>query len=264
MSDYVKVAQEAARQAGQYLLENRGKLPQEVVDEKARNDFVTYVDRTSEQMIIERLRAVFPDHKILAEEGTARDQQADYRWIIDPLDGTKNYIQDVPMFSVSIALQKGREIVTGVIYHPVSGEMFTAEKGSGAYLNGNRIRVSERPFSLALIATGFPFRYKQYLPTYLLAFEEIFLKCSGMRRCGSAALDLAYTAAGRFEGFWEIGLSIWDVAAGSLLVQEAGGVVSDFWGGERYLDTGFIIAGNQTSHQNLQKIIRTYFPHEKQ
>lgn len=263
MADYVSVAREAARQAGAYLLKNRGKISQDVVDEKARNDFVTYVDRTSEQMIIDYLRSAFPSHKILAEEGTAQDSQAEYRWIIDPLDGTKNFIQDVPMFAISIALQKGPEIVAGVIYHPVADEMFTAEKGSGAFLNGEPIRVSQRPFSQSLIATGFPFRAKRHLPTYLLAFEDIFLQCSGMRRCGSAALDLAYTATGRFEGFWEIGLSIWDVAAGSLLVQEAGGVVSDFWGGNRYLETGYIIAGNADSHARLVKTLSYYFPHAK-
>ncbi len=263
MADYVSVAREAARQAGAYLLKNRGKISQDVVDEKARNDFVTYVDRTSEQMIIEHLRSAFPSHKILAEEGTAQDTEADYRWIIDPLDGTKNFIQDVPMFAISIALQKGSEIVVGVIYHPANDEMFTAEKGSGAFLNGTPIRVSQRPFSQSLIATGFPFRAKRNLPSYLLAFEDIFLQCSGMRRCGSAALDLAYTAAGRFEGFWEIGLSIWDVAAGSLLVQEAGGVVSDFWGGNRYLKTGYIVAGNADSHTRLVKTLGYYFPHAK-
>lgn len=263
MSQTIDVAIEAAKTAGRYLLENRGKISPEGVDEKARNDFVTYVDRHSEELIVNILKKQFPDHTILAEEGTSRDRDNEFRWIIDPLDGTKNYIQDIPAFAVSIALQRGDEVVAGVVYDPVRDEMFTAEKGGGAFLNGRPIRVSARPFTRAIIATGFPFRSKQYLPTYLLTFEDIFLNCSGMRRCGSAALDLAFTAAGRFEGFWELGLSIWDVAAGSLLIREAGGRVSDFWGGDNYLNTGFIVTGNPESHTRLLNIIQTHFPVNK-
>ncbi len=263
MSDYLEVAIQAARKAGQYLLKERGKISPETVDEKARNDFVTYVDHQSEKLIVDHLLHHFPTHKILAEEGTSRDQTSDYRWIIDPLDGTKNYIQDVPFFAVSIALQHRDEIIAGVVYEPVRDELFTAEKGHGAFCNEKPIRVSRQPFSQALIATGFPFRAKHYLPTYLLTFEEIFLRCSGMRRCGSAALDLCYTAMGRFEGFWELGLSTWDVAAGSLLVQEAGGIVTDFRGGKSYLQTGFIIAGNPEAHQELSRIIQHHFPEKK-
>ncbi|MEJ2634257.1 MAG: inositol monophosphatase family protein, partial [Calditrichia bacterium] len=176
---------------------------------------------------VELLLENFPDHRILAEEGTANDSDADYRWIIDPLDGTKNHIQDVPVFCVSIALQKKKELIAGVIYDPVRDELFAAEKGSGAFCNGEQMQVGSRNLKASLIATGFPFRSKDYLPLYLLAFEEIFLRCSGMRRLGSAALDLAYTAKGRFDGFWELGLSIWDIAAGALMVREAGGIVSD-------------------------------------
>ncbi|MEJ2636262.1 MAG: inositol monophosphatase family protein [Calditrichia bacterium] len=205
----------------------------------------------------------FPDHRILAEEGTANDSDADYRWIIDPLDGTKNYIQDVPVFCVSIALQKKKELVAGVIYDPVRDELFTAEKGSGAFCNGEQMHVGSRNLKASLIATGFPFRSKDYLPLYLLAFEEIFLGCSGMRRLGSAALDLAYTAKGRFDGFWELGLSIWDIAAGSLMVREAGGIVSDFWGEDGYLNTGFIIAGPQPVHSKLLEILPHHFAARK-
>ena len=259
MADYIKVAMEIARTAGEYLLDYKGKISGSNIDEKGRNDFVTFVDHHSEKLIVDAIHAHFPSHKILAEEGSSISSKADYRWIIDPLDGTKNYIQDIPIFCVSIALEHQSKIVVGVVYDPVHDEIFTAESGSGAYLNGNSIQISSRVLSESLIATGFPFKYKNYLPQYLLCFEEIFLKCSGIRRCGSAAIDLCYTAMGKFDGFWELGLSIWDMAAGSLIICEAGGEVSDFWGGENYLNSGFITAGNPDVHQNLIKIVKNYF-----
>ncbi|GAB4379556.1 MAG: inositol monophosphatase family protein [Calditrichia bacterium] len=259
MVQFLEIAIEAAQKAGQYLLQNLGKISEENVDEKARNDFVTYVDTHSEKIITDTLLHHFPTHQILAEEGTRRKNQTEYRWLIDPLDGTKNFIQAVPMFCVSIALQKKDEMILGVVYDPVHQELYSAEKGAGAFCNQEPIGVSHRNFSQSLIATGFPFRKKDYLPIYLLAFEEIFLRCSGMRRCGSAALDLCYTARGRFDGFWELGLSPWDVAAGTLLVQEAGGKVSDFWGETNFLQTGFIIAGNSEVQEKLLKILNHYF-----
>ncbi len=262
MSEYLKIAIKAAKQAGNYLLENRGTISSHSVDEKARNDFVTYVDRNSEKIIIDTLLENFPDHKILAEEGTQADESTDFRWLIDPLDGTKNYIEDLPIFAVSIALQRGNEIICGVVNDVVHNEIFSAEKGNGAYCNDKQIRVEGKSLSEALIATGFPFRAKQNLPSYLLTFEEIFLNCSGMRRCGSAAIDLAYTAMGRFQGFWELGLSAWDVAAGGLIIQEAGGKISDFNGGDRFLDTGNVIAGTSQVHQKLIEIIQNYFPNK--
>lgn len=259
MPEFIDVAIQAAREAGAYLLENRGKISPEEIDEKARNDFVTFVDRNSEKMIVEKILSHFPAHKILAEEGTRRSGENAFRWIIDPLDGTKNFIQNIPEFSVSIALQKSDEIVVGVVYDPVHDELFAAEKGSGATCNDKQMKISTRPFSRALIATGFPFKFKEYLPKYLLAFEEVFLKCSGMRRMGSAALDLSHTALGRFEGFFELGLSMWDIAAGSLLIQEAGGIVTDFRGENRYLETGFIIAGNREVHRRLFRVCQHHF-----
>ncbi len=260
MSDYLKVATAAAREAGKYLLQNRGKVKPENINEKALNDFVTYVDHHSEKIIVDTILLAFPSHKILAEEGTLRTGEEEYRWIIDPLDGTKNYIQNVPIFSVSIALEKNGEIISGVVYDPIHDELFSAEKGEGAFCNNEPIEVSPKNFTEALIATGFPYRAKRYLPKYLLAFEEILIGCSGMRRCGSAAIDLCYTAMGRFEGFWEIGLGIWDIAAGSLIVKEAGGIVSDFWGNKNYLNTGFIIAGNKYAYGELLKIASKHFP----
>ena len=260
MSEYLKVAKEIARKTGQYLLDNRGKLSPSDINEKARNDFVTHIDLHSEKMIIDGLLSHFPNHTILAEEGGSKiTKNAEYRWIIDPLDGTKNYIQNIPVFCVSIALEKNETVILGVIYDPVHDELFTAEKGKGAYCNNTPIKVSGRGISEALIATGFPFKSKNYLPQYLLCFEEIFLKCSGVRRMGSAALDLCYTAMGKFEGFWELGLSIWDMAAGSLIVKEAGGRITDFSGGDSYLNTGFVVCGNSNTHTELLKTVNYFF-----
>ncbi len=259
MPDEMDIAVAAAREAGDYLLSRRGKISPEMIDEKARNDFVTEVDEKSEKMIVDSIRSHFPSHKILAEEGTSHTSGNEYRWIIDPLDGTKNFIQDIPMFSISIALEKSGEIILGVVYDPVHDELFTAEKGKGAFRNNSAIQISQRDFRRAVIATGFPFKSKNYLPQYLLCFEDVFLGCSGMRRCGSAAIDLCYTAMGRFEGFWELGLSRWDMAAGSLLIKEAGGMVTDFQGGEGYLESGFIMAGNASVHGELLKIIKNHF-----
>jgi len=259
MNNFLSVAKKVARTAGQYLLEFKGKIASESVDEKARNDFVTFVDHHSEKLIVETLHTHFPEHKILAEEGSQKTSQNEYRWIIDPLDGTKNYIQDIPIFCVSIALEYKGEIILGVVYDPVHDELFSAETGKGAFCNEKKIRVSKRPIGESLIATGFPFKYKNYLPQYLQCFEEIFLHCSGMRRCGSAAIDLCYTAMGKFEGFWELGLSPWDMAAGSLMIQEAGGIVTDFWGKNDYLTNGFIIAGSKNVHKQLERIVKNHF-----
>lgn len=263
MPDYLNAAIEAAHRAGTYLLENRGKISRRQVDEKARNDFVTFVDYNSEKIIVDLLQSRFPHHNIMAEEGTATAQKTDFCWIIDPLDGTKNFIEDVPMFCVSIALQQKNEMRIAVIYDPVHDELFTSEKGKGAFCNKKPIQVSARKYSESLLATGFPHRAKHHLPAYLLAFEDIFLGCSGMRRCGSAAMDLCYTAMGRFDGFWELGLSPWDVAAGSLIVREAKGVISDFWGEENHIQTGYVVAGNPQTHENLTKILQNHFPKHK-
>lgn len=259
MPSYMDVAISAAREAGKYLLSHRGKISPEMIDEKAINDFVTEVDENSEKMLVDSIRSQFPNHKILAEEGTTHQSENEYRWIIDPLDGTKNFIQDIPMFSISIALEKDGEIVLGVVYNPIHDELFSAEKGKGAFCNGAAIHISQRDLGRAIIATGFPFKSKNYLPQYLLCFEDIFLRCSGMRRCGSAAIDLCYTAMGRYDGFWELGLSEWDMAAGSLLITEAGGSVTDFNGNNQYLKSGFIVAGSRTVHHQLLEIIQPHF-----
>lgn len=259
-----EIAIEVVQEAGAYLLENRGKVHPEEVDEKSSNDFVTVIDKTSEKLIIERIKKHFPAHTILAEEGGRQGKNSAYEWVIDPLDGTKNYIRDIPYFCVSIAVFHQNKPVVGVVYDPVHDELFQAVKGGGSFLNRRPIRVSNASsLNRCMLTTGFPHRSKAYLPQYLQAFEEIFIKCIGIRRPGSAALDLCHTACGRYDAFWELGLSSWDIAAGSLIVAEAGGVVSDFWGNPTYLKSGFIIAGNAEIHKNLQEILSYHFNFEK-
>jgi myo-inositol-1(or 4)-monophosphatase len=256
----LKTAQEAARKAGRYLLDNRGRVDRETAGEKQKNDFVTEVDKTSEKMIIEHILSDFPDHQVLAEESGARQTSSAFQWIIDPLDGTTNFVHNIPVFTVSVAVKQDDKVIAGVVYQPVQDEMFTAVQDKGARLNGVPIRVSDTgDFSRAFLATGFPHHCKRRLPQFARAFSDIFFYSAGVRRLGSAALDLCYTACGRFDAFWETGLNAWDVAAGSLVVQEAGGLVSDFWGNSNYLDSGFIVAGSPIIHKRLVEILSTYF-----
>ncbi len=260
MSDFLEVAKVAARQASDILIENLGSIRAEDIEKKQIADFVTRVDRESEKRILEIIKGAFPEHQVLAEE-TGGDREKDgYIWIIDPLDGTTNYIHSYPMFAISIALQYKGEIVAGVVYDPVRDELFSAEKGRGAFLNGQRLSISEKTVEMnsALIATGFPFRAKHLIDEYLGLFKEIFNACSDLRRAGSAALDLAYVAAGRCDGFFEIGLSPWDVAAGSLLVEEAGGIVSDFSGGNEYISTGNIVAAHRDIYEWIINLTRRF------
>jgi myo-inositol-1(or 4)-monophosphatase len=257
---FLQVARAAATRAGSFLMENLGKLNPRDIEEKAKNSFVTDVDRDSEKMIVEIIKKEFPDHAIIAEEGNYSETRNAYSWIIDPLDGTTNFIQNLPHFSVSIALRHDEKIIAGVVFNPVLNEMFIATAGEGAYLNDKPIQVNnDANFTRAVLATGFPHRFKTYLPKYVLAFQEIMLHCSGVRRWGSAALDLAYTACGRYHCFWELGLSPWDIAAGALIVQEAGGIVTDFWGKQNYLNSGYMIAGSRPIHRKLLEILSFHF-----
>jgi len=257
----IEVAKKAAYAAGKILIENFRNLPKEAIRQKSRNDFLSFVDESSEKTIISMIHEKYPDHSILAEEGGASDRSTEYRWIIDPLDGTTNYITNIPIFCVSIALQKTDEIILGVIYDPIHDELFWAEKGKGAFINENPIKVSEaKNLSESFIATGFPFKAKKFIPNYLDSFEQIFSKCIGKRRMGSAAIDLAYVAAGRFDGFWELGLSPWDLAAGSIIIKEAGGKLTDFWNGSNYLNNNYLIATNGKIHRELSDIIQSHFP----
>lgn len=232
------------------------------VYEKARNDFVSEVDQQAEQAIVSELRSKYPDHGILAEEGGLQAGN-DFQWIIDPLDGTTNYLHGFPQFCVSIALQYRGRLEHAVIYDPLREELFTASRGDGAMLNDRRLRVSQRPsLDGALLSTGFPFRDQRFIKAYLGMFEALIIDTAGIRRPGSAALDLAYVAAGRTDGFWEFGLSPWDFAAGALLVQEAGGVVTDLAGTGSFFDTGNLIAGNIKVHGAILKTIAPFLSTE--
>lgn len=259
-NNFLTVAVKAAKIAGGIILDNLGRISKEDISIKQASDFVTRVDEESEKAIISTIKASFPDHHFLAEESVKEIETDGYRWIIDPLDGTTNFIHRYPVFSVSIALQYKREIISGVIYEPLKSDLFAAEKGRGAFLNGDRIRVSQvTTLKDSLITTGFPFRRKEFIDSYLGLFRNIFLRVSDLRRAGSAALDLAYVACGRCEGFFEIGLSPWDMAAGELLIKEAGGIVTDFGGGRDYLLTGNIVAGVPGIHGELLGEIKKVF-----
>jgi len=255
MKDYMSVALKAVEEAGAVLLEYYQRLSELKAELKNPNDYVTEADTASEMVIVETIKSSFPDHTIVAEESGVFEKEEKFRWYIDPLDGTKNFIQGLQMFSISVALEVSGELVVGVVHAPVLNETFTAEKGSGAYLNGERIRVSNRSFETAMIATGFPFRAKEFLDDYLKSFREIFLSVSAVRRCGSAALDLAYTARGIFDGFWEMALSPWDISAGVLLIEEAGGKVSDFKGGRNFLKSGNIVGASPNVYPKLFEIV---------
>jgi myo-inositol-1(or 4)-monophosphatase len=258
MHPTLNIAVRAARSAGNVIIRNLGKLDSLSVHTKDRNDFVTEVDKKAEQEIIYILRKAYPDHSILAEESGAH-QGNDYQWIIDPLDGTTNFLHGFPQFAVSIALRHKGRLEQGVVYDPLRQELFTASRGGGAMLNDRRIRVTSRKtLDGALLGTGFPFKSQQHLETYLDMFRALFPHTAGIRRPGSAALDLSYVAAGRLDGFWEIGLNIWDMAAGVLLIQEAGGLSSDFVGGSNHLESGNLVAGNPKLFAEILKTIRPH------
>lgn len=256
----LNIAVRAARSAGNIISRYRDRLDTLSVDSKQRNDFVSEVDHLAEREIIAVLRKAYPNHAILAEESGAQGGRDDeYQWIIDPLDGTTNFLHDFPQFAVSIALRHRGRLDQAVVYDPVSQDLYTASRGAGAQLNNRRIRVTrQKGLEGALLGTGFPFRHQEHLDAYLGMFRALFPDTAGIRRAGSAALDLAYVAAGRLDGFWEIGLSEWDMAAGALLVREAGGIVTDFAGGDEYLRTGNIVCGTPKVHHAVLTAIRPY------
>jgi len=243
----LNTAVKAARRAAAVINRASFDLERVKITAKGQNDFVTEVDQAAEQAIIEVLLNAYPDHAVLAEESGASPNLHDAQenvWIIDPLDGTTNYIHGFPQYAVSIALQQRGQITQAVVYDPTRNDLFTASKGGGAFLNEKRIRVSKRAkLAEGLIGTGFPFRDMRELDEYIAMFRVIVQNCAGLRRPGSAALDLAYVAAGRLDGFFERGLKPWDIAAGALLITEAGGIVGDFTGESDYLYKGDIIAG---------------------
>lgn len=246
-----------ARAGGRVLMDYWGRRGTYAIQEKGRNDFVTVVDRRAEEAIVGLIRERFPDHAITAEESAPSAGGSGFRWYIDPLDGTTNFIHGYPLFCVSVGLADPQGLRAAAIYDPLRDEMFTAARGGGAFLNGRPIRVSPaEKLSQALLVTGFPFRSLDRLDRYLASFRSFILGSSGIRRDGSAALNLAYVACGRYDGFWEMSLSAWDVAAGGLIVREAGGAVTDFHGREDYLRSGDIIAANPNVHPAMLRIVR--------
>lgn len=253
---FINIATQAARSASKIILSFMDQLDTLEINKKnVASDVVTQVDLLAEEEIINHIKKAYPDHSILAEESGLQEGN-EYCWVIDPLDGSNNYIHGFPHFAISIAVKKGKSIEAGIVYDPIRQELFSAVRGQGAYVDQRRMRVSEiKKLESALIGTGFPFRKKQHIKPYLTTFESIFSEVSGIRRAGSAALDLSYVAAGRIDGFWEASLSEWDMAAGVLLVQEAGGIVTDFNGDENYLFAGNIIAGNPKIQRSLQEIV---------
>lgn len=261
LTELEKIAIKAAKIGGKILLNSYHQSRHISFVEKKSNDFVTQIDIESENAIKEALKKETPEFGFLGEETGSTSNEIRRIWVVDPLDGTTNFIHGFPFFAVSISLLENDEPVVGVVFDPVRNEVFHATKNGGAYLNEKQIRVTE-PESLkrTLIATGFPFREKDLLKSYLNAFEEVFLRAAGVRRAGSASLDLAYTAAGIVDGFFEHGLSVWDIAAGALLIEEAGGIVVDFKGTKDYLRTGNIIAGSLTVVNEILNIVKLHFP----
>lgn len=252
-------AVKAAREAGKIINRASQDVGSLNVRSKTVNDFVSEVDQAAEQAIIDILKDAYPDHGFLGEESGKTNQDAENIWIIDPLDGTTNFLHNFPCYCVSIALQQKGVLTQAVIYDPVRNDLFTATKGRGAFLNDKRIRVTNRSkLQDGLISTGFPFRDFTHLDTYMGMLKDMIQKTRGIRRPGSAALDLAYVAAGFTDGFFEINLSTWDIAAGGLLVQEAGGIVGDFEGNESWLTTGNIVAANP---KVFAQMLQTLAPH---
>ncbi len=252
------------RRTGAWILEQQSLLSGLDVHDKGLNQLVSRVDREAEQRLVEALGRLLPGAGFITEEDTvAQERNREYTWIIDPLDGTTNFLHGLPLFSVSVALARGSELLLGIVDVPALNECFTALRGGGAWLNGASIRVSERDsLASSLLATGFPYTEFTQLPAYLEVLHRFMKDTRGLRRMGSAAIDLAYTSCGRFEGFFETGLAPWDVAAGILLVQEAGGTSSDFRGGSDMLFGKEIIAGNKAVHAAMLDCIQQHFSHE--
>ena len=258
MHPMLNTAVKAARRAGNIINRAAQNIDILTVTQKAANDYVSEVDREAEAAIIRVISETYPGHSILAEESGASGN-SEYVWIIDPLDGTTNFLHGFPHYAVSIALSHKGVLSQAVIYDPVRNELFTASRGRGAYLNDHRMRVGKRSkLQGCLLGTGFPFKEFSVIDTYLAMFKDLAQKTSGIRRAGAATLDLAHVAAGRLDGFWEFGLAPWDMAAGSLLITEAGGLVGDFQGNGGFLETGNIVGGNPKLFSQLIQALAPY------
>ncbi|MFN7118924.1 MAG: inositol monophosphatase family protein [Saprospiraceae bacterium] len=253
-------AEQVVMQAGAFIRGEYGKVSRQSIEEKSVNQLVTYVDRTAEEMLVKGLRQIVPTATFLTEEATIASENSDLQWIIDPLDGTTNFLHGIPTFAVSVALQQGEQIVVGIVYEVNQDECFAAWQGGGAWLNGERIRVgTAKNLAQALIGTGFPVDNFTRLNPMLKATSHFIQHSRGVRRVGSAATDLAYVACGRYDAFFEYNLNPWDVAAGVLLVQEAGGQLSDFTGTDHYIFGREMLATNQLIHEEMLTIIRQAF-----
>ena len=258
MQPMLNTAVRAARSAGDLILRSSDNIGQLRIDQKGKNDYASEVDRMAEREIISIIKAAYPDHAILAEE-SGQHHGNDFVWVIDPLDGTTNFLHGFPQYAVSIALKHKNKLEVGVIYDPLRDELFTAKRGGGAMLNNRRLRVTKQnTLQGALLGTGFPFKSNVHLDAYLGMFRALTTECAGIRRAGAAALDLAYVAAGRLDGFWEIGIMEWDMAAGILLIKEAGGVVTDFSFNDKYLESGNLIAASPKMHQLMYQLIEPH------
>ena len=255
MEDYLEAALTAAREAGQMLRENI--CVSREISYKGEVDLVTNFDKQSQQMIFESLSKSFPDHDFLAEEGLDQDKGGDFRWVFDPLDGTTNYAHRFPVFSVSIALEWKGQLVCGVVYDPMRDEAFSGIKNKGACLNGKKIKVSEvDDLNRSLLATGFPYDLRESNKNNIAHFNNFLTRAQAIRRCGSAAMDLCYVACGRFDGFWELKLKPWDVAAAALIVQEAGGRLSDFQDNEFSIFSQETLGTNRLIHRQMLDVLR--------
>jgi myo-inositol-1(or 4)-monophosphatase len=259
MHPILNIAVKAARRAGSIINRASFDLDKLAVEQKAQSDYVSEVDRAAEQAIIQILSDAYPQHSILAEESGLIDNKSDYQWIIDPLDGTTNFLHGFPQYCVSIALTIKGQVQHGVIFDPLRNELFTASKGAGAFMNDRRMRVSKTlNMKDALLGTGFPYKEFSNFDRYLAVFKEMTQKSAGIRRPGAAALDLAYVAAGRYDGFWEQGLNAWDVAAGGLFILESGGLIADFKGESDWLHSGTVVCGTPRVFAPMLAIIQAH------
>ncbi len=265
MEPMLNIALKAARKAGEVIESAFGRLDLVNVEEKGRNDYVSEVDRKAEAEVIYHLKRAYPDHKFLGEEsGATGNPDSEYEWVIDPLDGTTNFLHGIPHFAVSIACLRRGQLTHGVILDPIKREEFTASRGQGASANGRRLRVSKcQGLDGALIGTGVPFNgfALEHIDAYLASLKDIASQTAGIRRPGAAALDLAYVAAGRFDGFWEMNLKPWDIAAGVLLLREAGALMADFKGGNDYMESGHIVGATPKVFKPLLKIVQKHLGH---
>lgn len=261
--DYNLICKETisiCKNAGQFIRQQLNQITESDIEQKGTHDFVTFVDKTAEEMLVKALHQILPEAGFITEEGTSTVRGPRYNWVIDPLDGTTNFLHGLPCFCVSVALVDNDEPVIGVVFEINLDECFSATKGGGAFLNGVPIHVStQKNMDRALIATGFPYNDYSLLPKYMLIFEHLIRTATGVRRLGSAAADLAYVACGRFEFFFEYSLKHWDVAAGILLVTEAGGIVTDFSGGKEYLFGRQMLASNAIMADEAGELMKQYF-----